>query len=297
MSVEVLHGRRPESPDDTYEEFSVSSHQNIGRFGLRVYSPTQKQMREKGLPKVVVPYTSGWAQGLYETNTICERLAREAHVYTVSAKLPEGEHDIDEMVPFRADVLHATIDVLQKDITYDLPIFPYGYSRGSAPNAVVAGDRPHELVGAGFIAPTWFSKNKSALQLLSLGVTEGIESLTRGSLRDRWGLIRIGRNAGRELATHPWEYRRDVFAISKYSRPEDLVERLSQVPRIAVVAGRRDKLCPAYGIVEVAQQLQMSNFERPVDLLELDVSHLQFFDNVVAMRGIANQIQKSHNNE
>lgn len=289
MSVEVLHGRRPNSPDARYEQFTLS-RKTLGKFGLRVYSPSKDQIRDRDLPIAVVPYTSGWAQGLDESNTICERIAQEAHVYAVSVKLPEGEHDVDDMVPFRSDVLHATIDAL-RDITYDLPLIPYGYSRGSAPTAVVAGERPKELRGAGFIAPTWFADEKSAFQLATLGVGEGIESLRRASLRDRLGLLRIGRNSARELLTHPWELRRDVLAIARYSRPEDLVERLKEVPYIGVVAGHRDKLCPEYGVLSVAEQIRVSDPDRPVDILPLDVSHLQFFDNVTALRGIALQIQ------
>lgn len=291
MAIEVPYGRRTEDRNQCYEQYSIDKYKQLGRFGLRVYSPIKSQIQERGLPQGTVVYSPGWAQGTDEVNAISRRLAQEAHVYAVATKLPDGDHSVEDMVPFRADVVHATLDSV-RDITADLPTVICGYSRGSSPASIVAGDRPEAVDGVQFIAPTWFEKSRSASALAVGGVSEGFESLFRGTLRDRAELVRIGRHAVKEVMSHPLELRRDVYAIAQSSQPADLVQRLEPIAGIGVVAGQRDRLCPPDGVIATAKQIQASKPDRLVDIAVVNTSHLHYFEDRLAIRTIAQQIRR-----
>lgn len=289
MTIDVEAPQGAESRKVSFERLRVFQ-EGVGEFTLRVYSPSERQIDDAGYePYVSVAYGPGWAQGIDATNDVASRLARDGHFRVAAVKLPPGDHDIADMVPFHTDVLRTATEAM-------LEVYPHtslvisGYSRGSSPAAIVAGEMGARVAGVSFIAPTWFRGEQTPRGLARRGVGEAVEAIRHESPRDRFDLIRLGYHAAKEMIRRPWELRRDVAAIATESRPSNLIEQLQDVPRIGVVVGDHDGVCPPEGILEVAAEIAGSNPSREVDIRTVRSGHFHVFTNPVSRAQIVRQI-------
>jgi pimeloyl-ACP methyl ester carboxylesterase len=193
------------------------------------------------------------------------------------------------MVPLHTDVLRTATEAML-EIYPDTPLVIAGYSRGSSPAAIVAGEMGDRIAGVSFIAPTWFSAERTPQDLARRGVGEAIEAIRRESPRDRFDLLRLGYHAAKEMVRRPRELQRDVASIATESRPSNLIERLESVARIGVVAGDHDGVCPPEDILAVAEELAKSNPKREVDIRTVETGHFHVFTNTRSRQEIIHQI-------
>ena len=289
MTIDVDLPSRAESGLVTYEQFRISER-GLGRFGLRVYSPSDRRIQElQRLPDLGVSYAAGWMQGIDATNDIATRLARDGHMRVGAVKLPDGNHDVASMVPFRTDV-HRAVSQAMLEMYPDDPLVLVGYSRGSSPAAYIAGEMASDIAGVSFIAPTWFSDEHTPRSLAIRGIEEGVGAAIKESARDKAELLRLGFHAVREFVRRPMELRRDVSAIATEARPHDLIGRLQDVPRIGVVVGDHDGICREAEVLSVAKEIASSDRNRPVDIRRVKSGHFHVFTNPESRRTIINQI-------
>jgi pimeloyl-ACP methyl ester carboxylesterase len=229
-------------------------------------------------------------QGIDATNDIATRLARDGHMRVGAVKLPDGNHDVASMVPFRTDV-HRAVSQAMLEMYPDDPLVLVGYSRGSSPAAYIAGEMASDIAGVSFIAPTWFSDEHTPLSLAIRGIEEGVGAALKESPRDRVELIRLGFHAVKEFVRRPMELRRDVSAIATEARPRDLIERLQNVPRIGVVVGDHDGVCREAEIISVAEKIVDSDPDRPVYIRRVKTGHFPVFTNPESRKTIIRQIR------
>ena len=291
MTIDVDSPPRAESRSVSFERLRVTQR-GLGEFSLRIYSPSEQQIDDMGFePHIGVAYGPGWAQGLDATNDVARRLARDGHFRVAAVKLPDGEHDVADMVPFHTDVLRTASEAML-ELYPTTPLVISGYSRGSSPAAIVAGEMGDRIAGVTFIAPTWFSGEPTPRELARRGIEEAIEAIRHESPRDRFDLIRLGWHATKEMVRRPWELRRDVAAIAGQSRPKDLIEQLESVEHIGVVAGDHDGVCPPADILEVAAAIADSDPSREVDVRTVRSGHFHVFTNPESRNQIIRQIYK-----
>lgn len=290
MTIDVDAPVRREFKHFAYDQFRIYSE--LGAFGLRVYTPSTRLIDERGMePGVSVAYGNGWAQGVDAVNDIGERLARDGHMRFAALKLPLGDHEVADMVPFRTEMLRSVSDVLFEEYPDD-PQVIMGYSRGSSPAAIVAGERSDRIAGVSFVAPTWFSGEHTSFSLALRAAEEGAGAILRDSPRDRLDLVKLAYHALREAARRPSELKRDVAAIARESRPADLINHLNGVARVGVVIGDHDGLCRAEEIAAVAREIEESNPDRDVDVRRVRSDHFHVFTNTQSRAEIIDQVKK-----
>lgn len=272
-----------------YDQFSLHTR-DLGRFSMRVYGPSDQQVqRLRRGPGLNSAFAPGWAQGHRETNHIAALMAHDGHMRFTSVKLPDGNHTVGEMVPFHAALLRSASSILSNYYP-DVPQVVTSYSRGSNPGTVVAGEQGLPI---DYVAATWFDEEQTEKSLMFRGISEAVESVFRlDSIADKAALARMGIYATREGLRRTGELYRDVSAIKEQSRPGNLIEHLAGVPKIGVVIGKFDRVCPERGIRTVAQEIGDSKPEREVDIITVDSGHFHVFKNNRSRREIVDQIYR-----
>lgn len=265
----------------------------LGELVLRVFSPSSRRIDEKELtPNVSVSYAPGWAQGVEANNRIARGMAVGGNMRFCVAESPLGDHEVADMVRFRTAILRVACDLMSSVYPTDQQIIT-GYSRGSFPAAVVAGERAGEIAGVNFVAPTWWGAEHTPASLALRASGEALGAMWFGSPGDRVDLIIMAYHAAREAMRRPSELKRDVDAIALEAHPEDLAGLLLAVKAVGVVICVSDGLCRNYELTDVARQIDASRqLGSGLDIAWVDSGHLRPFSKPQSRSEIIQQINR-----
>lgn len=245
-----------------------------GHVGVTLFIPSIRQIGILGEPDIVVPYSSGWGEGLGAARASCESLVRAANVMTATIEYPRKRVAVHEILPFRTKVFGEVITQLRERSLYDwAPLIVAGYSRGSAPARLATIENPDAVDGILLVAPTWFTEQVKPFDLAARGLQESARGMAAAGWLDKIALVGTTARLAGEMLSHPLELRNDIAAISQESAT-DLQELLDVCPRVGVVAGREDELCQMKGIRGVIDKLSDIS---AIDYREVDSDHFSYF--------------------
>ena len=259
-----------------------------GRVGVTLFIPSIRQIAIQGEPDLVVPYSSGWGEGLGAARTACEGLVKAANVMAATIEYPRKRVAVSDILPFRTAVLGEVIRHINDNTMYAGTTVVAGYSRGTAPARLAATEHADLVTGVALVAPTWFEREVNPRELAARGLAESAHSISRASWFDRIALVGASVRLAQEMLAHPFELRDDIAAISQEGAA-DLQTVLDSGLRVGVVAGRQDELCELPGIRGVIEALERRD---SVDYREVDSDHLSYFLPPKPLRVVADLVNR-----
>ncbi len=245
-----------------------------GHVGVTLFMPSARQIGIHGEPDIISPYSSGWGEGLGAARASCEGLVRAANVMAATIEYPRKRMSVNEILPFRTEVLGEVIRHIRERTMYDwASMIVAGYSRGTAPARLATVEHADVVDGVILVAPTWFSQQVKPRELAARGLQESARGMAQAGWLDRLTLVGASVRLAQEMLAHPFELRNDIAAISQEGAA-DLQDVLDTGVRVGVVAGRQDELCQVDGIRAVVDRLA-----DPTDVIyrDVDSDHFSYF--------------------
>ena len=286
MARPVNEVSRGDIEETRFDDLSFEG--DAGRVGVTLFIPSIRQIGIHGEPDIVVPYSSGWGEGLGAARTACEGLVKAANVMAAVIEYPKKRLAVHDILPFRTAVLGEVIRHINEHTMYAGTTVVAGYSRGTAPARLAAVEQADLVHGLALVAPTWFDRAVKPSELATKGLAESAHSITRASWFDRITLVGASVRLAQEMLAHPLELRNDIAAISQEGAA-DLQDILATGMRLGVVAGRQDELCELPGIRSVLEALPDSS---AVDYREVDSDHFSYFLHPKPLRVVADMVNR-----